>query len=91
MLLLAMGMVTILINYQSEGQAEGRGELLRRIDWWGSLTLVLWVSISFLSCTEFLLRLLFDMRQALIVFELTERQHGNRRDSDRKPAHVPQL
>ncbi|EGG05049.1 uncharacterized protein MELLADRAFT_37062, partial [Melampsora larici-populina 98AG31] len=48
-LVLAMGMVAYLIDYRCEGEAVDKAELIRRIDWWGSLTLVLWVSFP-LSC-----------------------------------------
>ncbi|KAH9816450.1 major facilitator superfamily domain-containing protein [Melampsora americana] len=48
-LVLAMGMVAYFIDYCCEGEATNKAELIRRIDWWGSLTLVLWNGSLLLS------------------------------------------
>ncbi|KAH9816456.1 major facilitator superfamily domain-containing protein [Melampsora americana] len=48
-LVLAMGMVAYFIDYHCEGEATNKAELIRRIDWWGSLTLVLWNGSLLLS------------------------------------------
>ncbi|KAG0144241.1 hypothetical protein CROQUDRAFT_660198 [Cronartium quercuum f. sp. fusiforme G11] len=51
-LLLAMGLVAVFVVYRCEGEVGNRAEAIQRIDWWGSLVLVLWVG-SLLLCLSF--------------------------------------